>query len=167
MSNPDPLAMSATLITEIYAAVPWLADTTVGAVTYKALDVVTPILPYPMGAPKPFGILRVPTHATVDDEDTQTAGSPAGQPNVYTLYYYDAAYVAKALQVTEERRCLQTYANLAAALKPADGSTIAGPSQFAEVLRVGMRQDPNGPFLLLGTEAWLGIAVDIALKEYY
>lgn len=167
--KPDPIGTANTLIASIYAACNWLVDTqAVGATpAIPALSLTTPQIPYPLAAPRPFGVLRIPTHSTSADEDSQTTGNIPGRFNVYTLYYYEAAYVAATSRLTEELRCIQTYAAIAQALRPPNGTTLTGPSQYAEVLSVAMRQDPNGPFILLGQEAWIGIAIEMTLKEEY
>lgn len=169
--TPDPVAVGNSLITRIADAVAAYAASLSEAnwLPASSISMTTPVTPYPKAAPKPFAILRITGHSTSVADETGTTATIPGKPNSYTLYYYELAYVEAAARVTEELRCINTYAAIATAFLPADGDNTIScpPDEHATVVSVEMLIDPAGPFVQLGQEPWIGLPIRITIDEEY
>lgn len=165
--QPDPNAFMQGWMAQIQAAVPWLVDTTVNSVLIKAIRQTTPPDPYPQGWPKPFAIFRLTGHTTADSEYTQTTSNVTGRPNGYSLYYYETAYKSGETREAEEKRCIDTYAALATVFKP-DATISCVPDNDAQIVSVGYQPPtPNGPFVYVGSTAWIGTVIRFMVDEAY
>lgn len=169
--TPDPVAFATSLATLIANAVGAYATSLSVAnwLPVGSISLNTPALPIPQTAPKPFGIIRFTGHSASVADETGTTGNIPGKPNSYTLYYYELDYVSGAIRKLEELRCINTYAAIATAFLTGDGDNtiICPPDQHATIESIEPLINPQGPFLELGQETWIGIAIQITITEQY
>jgi hypothetical protein len=168
--TPDPVTFADNLLALIADAVGQYADS-LGRpnwLPHSSLSQTTPPVPYPKASPKPFGVLRNPIHSSSTDQETYTTTNIPGTPNLYRLVLYENAYVAGADRSAEELRLKNTYAAIATVLTPPGGNDeVCIPDSQAVVVWVKKLEALGGPFVPLGGDIWIGLAIEIAINEWY
>lgn len=152
----DTLAVFDTIAAIVYAAVPWLTPGTI-------LD-EEPIDPY-MG-PKPYAVINTP-HNTRSHRESLEVGNRPGQPNRYTISYYETAYVSNASRQAEKLRVYQTYDAIAIAMVAVDGSDNDLAGDLA-ITSVTLETQARGPWIVgPGNQLYIGCLLHLDIEQRY